>query len=259
MYNWSGLVSIKSFTRIVCASAALSLLLGCSSSAKNEREESSVAAAAPMSAEQCQANGQIVQASTQDDRYVIQQGDSLSVTSYLNSEFNQDVIVRPDGQVAMTLIGNVPAAGKTPQQLADNLNKDYSQELRNPDISVLVKNMPSREVYVEGQVSKPGSFSLDPGMTVLQAVAAAGGLTDQAGKKAVLIRRDACGVAQGIPINLDKAVKSPGEGEDTVLATRDIVVVPRSGIANFDLWVNQYIRQVLPVNPYVAATAPVGF
>ena len=259
MQSWSGLVSIKSFTRTLCISAAISLLFGCSSSAKNEREESSVSATAPMSAEQCETNGQIVRASQQDDRYVIQRGDSLSVTSYLNSEFNQDVIVRPDGQIAMQLIGNVAAAGRTPQQLADDLDKDYSQELRNPDISVLVKNMPSREVYVEGQVSKPGSFQLDPGMTVLQAVAAAGGLTDQAAKKAVVIRRDACGVAQDIPINLDKAFKGSGEGEDTVLATRDIIVVPRSGVANVDLWVNQYIRQVLPVNPYVAATAPMAF
>jgi len=259
MQSWCGLVSMKTFTRTLCVSATISLLFGCSSSVKNEREESSAAATAPMTPEQCEANGQIVQAAAQDDRYVIQRGDSLSVTSYLNSEFNQDVIVRPDGQIAMTLVGNVAAAGRTPQQLADDLDKDYSHELRNPDISVLVKNMPSREVYVEGQVSKPGSFPLDPGMTVLQAVAAAGGLTDQAGKKAVLIRRDACGVAQGMPINLDKAIKTPGEGEDTVLATRDIVVVPRSGIANFDLWVNQYIRQVLPVNPYIAATAPMAF
>jgi protein involved in polysaccharide export with SLBB domain len=212
-----------------------------------------------MSPEQCEANGQIVQAAAQDDRYIIQRGDLLSITSYLNTEFNQDVIVRPDGQVALTLIGGVQAAGLTPQQLADALNKDYSRELRNPDISVLVKDMPSRQIYVEGQVQKPGSFALDTGMTVLQAVAAAGGLTDEAGKKAELIRRDACGTPRAIPIDLKTAVKNPGQGEDMALLTRDIVVVPRSGVANADLWVNQYIRQMLPVNPYVSAAAPLAF
>jgi polysaccharide biosynthesis/export protein len=96
-------------------------------------------------------------------------------------------------------------------------------------------------------------------MTVLQAVAAAGGLSDQAGKKAVLIRRDACGVPQDFPINLDKAVKDSGQGEDMALLSRDILVVPRSGVANLDLWVNQYIRQMLPINPYVSAEAPMAF
>lgn len=212
-----------------------------------------------MSPEQCEANGQIVQASQQDDRYVIQRGDSVSISSYLNTEFNQDATVRPDGQVSLMLVGSVPAAGLTPQQLADELNKDYSSELRNPDISVSLKNMPSREIYVEGEVQKPGGFSLDPGMTLLQAVADAGGLTDSAGNKAMLIRRDACGVARGIPIDLKSATKSPDSGEDVALETRDIVVVPKSTIANLDKWMNQYVRQMMPVNPYIAATAPMGF
>jgi polysaccharide biosynthesis/export protein len=212
-----------------------------------------------MSPEQCAANGQIVQAAQQDDRYVIQRGDQISITSYLNTEFNQDATVRPDGQLSLMLVGSVPAAGLTPQQLADELNKDYSSELRNPDISVSLKNMPSRQIFVEGEVQKPGGFSLDPGMTVLQAVADAGGLTDNAGDKAVLIRRDACGVARGVPINLKSATKSPDSGEDVALETRDIVVVPKSTIANLDKWMNQYVREMLPVNPYVAATAPLAF
>jgi polysaccharide biosynthesis/export protein len=238
---------------------SIAFLSGCSSSAENETAEAGNAHAAAMSPEQCAANGQIVQAAQTDDRYIIQRGDSVSVTSYLNTEFNQDTTVRPDGQVSLMLIGSVPAAGLTPQQLADELNKDYSSELRNPDISVSLKNMPSREVFVEGEVQKPGGFMLDPGMTVLQAVADAGGLTDNAGDKAVLIRRDACGVARGMPINIKSATKSPDSGEDVALETRDIVVVPKSTIANLDKWMNQYVREMLPVNPYVAATAPLAF
>jgi polysaccharide biosynthesis/export protein len=240
----------------LCCSIAV--LSGCSSSASNETAEARGTQTA-MSPEQCAANGQIVQAAQTDDRYIIQRGDSVSITSYLNTEFNQDATVRPDGQVSLMLIGSVPAAGLTPQQLADELNKDYSTELRNPDISVSLKNMPSREIYVEGEVQKPGGFSLDPGMTLLQAVADAGGLTDNAGTKAVLIRRDACGVARGMPIDLKSATKSPDSGEDVALETRDIVVVPKSTIANFDKWMNQYVREMLPVNPYVAATAPLAF
>jgi polysaccharide biosynthesis/export protein len=236
----------------------IAICSGCSSSAQNETAEAGGTQAA-MSPEQCAANGQIVQAAQQDNRYIIQRGDSISITSYLNTEFNQDATVRPDGQVSLMLIGSVPAAGLTPQQLADELNKDYSSELRNPDISVSLKNMPSREIYVEGEVQKPGGFSLDPGMTLLQAVADAGGLTDNAGNKAVLIRRDACGVARGMPIDLKAATKNPDSGEDVALETRDIVVVPKSGIANLDKWMNQYVREMLPVNPYIAADAPLAF
>ncbi len=243
----------------LCCSIAV--LSGCSSSASNETTEADRAsgAQAAMSPEQCAANGQIVQAAQQDDRYVIQRGDQVSITSYLNTEFNQDATVRPDGQISLMLIGSAPAAGLTPQELADELNKDYSSELRNPDISVSLKNMPSREVFVEGEVQKPGGLSLDNGMTVLQAVADAGGLTDNAGNKAVLIRRDACGVARAMPIDLKSATNSPDAGEDLALETRDIVVVPKSTIANLDKWMNQYVREMLPVNPYIAADAPLAF
>lgn len=208
-----------------------------------------------MSAEQCANNGQLMRASAPDGSYVIQPGDQLSISFYLNNEFNQDVTVRPDGKIAMQLIGAVQAAGDTPQQLAQQLNQAYSNELRSPGATVMVKNMPSREVFVQGQVAKPGGFDLQPGMTVYQALAQAGGLTDNAGETAVLVRRDACGVPTMTNISIKAASKGTGSGEeDAFLQPRDMVVVPRSGIANADLWVSQYIRNLLPFQPYLGAT-----
>ena len=114
--------------------------------------------------------------------------------------------------------------------------------------------MPSRQVYVQGQVAKPGAFPLETGMTALQAVSEAGGLTEDANNSAVVIRRDACGTPHPIRINLASASSHPDKGEDIALASRDILVVPRSTISNMDLFIKKYIRDLLPIQPY--ATVP---
>lgn len=226
---------------------------GCSATSKNE--EASGGHATTLTSDQCEENAEIIRASAADNSYLIEPGDDLSIDSYLNPEFSQDVIVRPDGKVSLRLIGAIQASQRSPQQFATDLDKAYSTELRNPDMSVMVKNMPSRQIFVEGQVQKPGGFPLDSGMTALQAIAAAGGLTDNAASQAVLIRRDACGIPAGTSIDITAAIKNPESEQDAVLQSRDIVVVPRSKIANVDLWVSQYIRNVLPVEPYFAATS----
>jgi len=194
--------------------------------------------------------------SAPDGSYLIQPGDQLSVEFYLNPEFNDEVTVRPDGNLTLRIIGDVKAWGLTPTQLADVLDKAYLSELRSPDAVVHVKNMPSRQVYVQGQVSKPGAFALEPGMTAVQAISEAGGLTDEAGSDAVLIRRDLCGQPSGIRVRLAKAMASPERNEDVGLMPRDVIVVPRSTIANIDLFVKQYIQGLLPIPPYMAFPGP---
>ncbi len=239
--------------------AAIALLLiaslaaGCSDTAE-QNETVGARRATAMSPEQCIENGNILRAAERDGSYIIQPGDALTIDFYLNQEFNQDVTVRPDGKVALRLVGSLQASGLTPQRLAQEIDRAYSNELREPGATVVVKNMPSRQVFVDGQVSKPGMFPLEPGMTALQAVAEAGGLTENAGPEAVLIRRDMCGVPTGIPIKLKNAQQNPGGAGDLALQSRDIVVVPRSTISNMDLWVEQYVRNLLPIQPYLSIT-----
>jgi polysaccharide biosynthesis/export protein len=207
--------------------------------------------------EQCMANGEIQQAAAHPDAegYVIQPGDVLSVDFYLNPEFNDEPTVRPDGKVTMRLIGDIQAAGLTPEQFAASLDKAYLTELRSPDAAVHVKSTPNRLVFVQGQVTKPGSFPLEPGMTAIQAVADAGGVTPEAASNAVLIRRDICGQAQGMKIDISDAEGKIGKGEDVGLMPRDILVVPRSKIANIDLFVKHYMQDIMPIPPYLALPA----
>jgi polysaccharide export outer membrane protein len=216
-----------------------------------------------MTAEQCMENKAAFEnaslgANAPDSHgYRIQPGDQLAIDFYLNSEFNDNVTVQPDGRIVMRMVGPMQAAGMSPGQLANQINEAYSKELKNPGATVHVQNMPSRQVFVEGQVSHPGSFVLEPGMTALQAVADAGGLTDEAKPSSVvLIRRDACGRAEGSKLDLASATEDPTNGEDVLLMPHDTLIVPRSKIANVDLFVQQYIRGVLPVQPYLAPPIP---
>ncbi len=211
-----------------------------------------------MNPEQCLANGAHVQGASLDDAgYRIQPGDQLAIDFYLNSEFNDNVSVQPDGRIVLRLVGPLQAAGLSSGQLSTEINQAYSKELKNPSATVHVQNMPSRQVFVEGQVNHPGSFSLQPGMTASQAIANAGGQTDDAElSNVVLIRRDACGHADGSKIDLASATTTPDKGEDVMLMPHDTIVVPRSRIANMDLWVKQYIRDMLPVQPYLSPTIP---
>jgi polysaccharide biosynthesis/export protein len=238
----------------LCLAAGVS---GCSAGA-NDATRGDAAPAQPsstkLSPEQCVAGGEIQQAAVRndDEGYVIQPGDVLSVDFYLNPEFNDEPIVRPDGKVTLRLVGDIQAAGLTPSQFAARLDKAYLSELRSPDAAVHVKSTPNRLVFVQGQVTKPGSFALEPGMTALQAVADAGGVTPEAAVNAVLIRRDICGQPHGINVDISNAEGKLSNGEDVALMPRDILVIPRSKIANVDLFVKQYIQGILPIPPYLA-------
>jgi len=191
-----------------------------------------------------------------DGSYLIQPGDDLAISFYLNPEFNQDVVVRPDGGVSLQIVGTVRAVGLTPQQLADYLDTDYLRELRQPGVTVTVKNMPSRLIFVEGEVNHPGAFPADAGLTAMQAVAEAGGFTPDASRNVVLLRRDACGELSRSKIDLASATSTSADSDDQVLQSRDVMVVTPSAIANADQFVDHYLRRLLPVQPYVAATTP---
>jgi polysaccharide export outer membrane protein len=185
--------------------------------------------------------------------YRIEPADQLSIGFYLNPEFNQVLTVRPDGYISMPAVGNVHVEGLTPKQVETNLDLLYSQELRDPKATVQVDKSPGQVVYVQGQVGKPGAVPLAPGMTAVQAIAASGGLTDAAGpSNVVLVRRDACGTAHGQRLRLDRVMNQKDNEEDIALLPADVVIVPRSGIAQFDLNIKQYVRDAMPVETFIA-------
>ena len=185
--------------------------------------------------------------------YRIQPNDQLDVSFYLSPELHQNLTVRPDGDISIPIAGNVHAQGLTPGQLEKSLDQLYSLELRDPKSTVRIDKSPWQVVYVEGQVAKPGAVPLQPGMTAIQAIAASGGLTDAAGaSKVVLIRRDACGNPHGEKLQLDQVLNQKNNEEDVALLPADLLIVPRSGIAQFDLNIKQYVRDAMPLETVLA-------
>jgi protein involved in polysaccharide export with SLBB domain len=180
--------------------------------------------------------------------YVIGGNDVLVVNFQYNPDFNQTLTVQPDGRIKLPMIGSVMAGGQTPTGLAAQLARDYNPYLQRPDISVIVQTTGSQQAFIGGEVVKAGMVALQPGMTISSALIAAGGLKDSAeATRVVLLRRNQNGAEQAYNVNVASAMNGSDLAQDIVLQTQDIVVAPKSGIANVNLFVLQYVRNNLPI------------
>ena len=121
--------------------------------------------------------------------YLLGPGDSVDVTVYGQADLSQTVTIKPDGMIALPLVGEVKAAGRTTAQLEQDLAKVYLKYLKAPAVSVKVSQFRTTRIYVLGQVAHPGQYELKPSAGILELLAAAGGTTTRADlAKAVLIR-----------------------------------------------------------------------
>lgn len=179
--------------------------------------------------------------------YLIHPGDQLDVKFFYNPELNETVTVRPDGRIALQLIGEIDAAGKSAARLTALLIERYATQIKAPEITVLLRTFSAEKVYVDGEVTRAGLVQLTEPMTVLQAISQAGGakLDTARMEEVILIRKTDQGSAT-TTLNLAQALDGSDPKQDLKLRPYDIVFVPRTAIANVDLWVDQYIRRVLP-------------
>ncbi len=182
--------------------------------------------------------------------YRVQVGDELGIRLYLTPELNEDVTVRPDGRISTQLAEAVSAAGRTPEQVAASLRDAYGRELKDPRLTVEVKQASPVRVYVAGEVAAPGEFaSAGPPPTLLQAVARAGGVRVTGDTSRVIIVRRGLGDRPLLlATRYGDALAGRDAAADVALQPFDIVVVPRSSVAEAYVWVNQHIQQFLPVS-----------
>jgi len=180
--------------------------------------------------------------------YRIQSGDLLDIKFFYHAGLNESVTVRPDGRISLQIVKEIVAAGLTPAQLTDLLTKKYSVQLQNPDVTVIVRSFSSQKVYVDGEVTRAGEVNLVGSMTALQAVSKAGGMKETARpSEVILVRRVEGGKILTTKLNLEEAIYGTDRGQDILLMPYDIVFVPRSVIANVNVWIDQYIRKNIPV------------
>jgi polysaccharide export outer membrane protein len=157
--------------------------------------------------------------------YIIGAEDTLQVTVWKEPTLSGTIPVRPDGMISLVLVGDLAAAGKTPMQLSDDITVKLKKYIQDPNVSVLVMGVNSQKIFLVGEVGHVGPIMMTAGMTPLQAIAAAGGLTPYANAKKIYILRGEAGKQQKIPFNYKQALKGE-EAQSVALKPGDTIVVP---------------------------------
>ncbi len=182
--------------------------------------------------------------------YRIQVGDVLQIRLLLNPELNEDVTVRPDGRISTTVAPDEVAAGRTVPQLSAALRRDYSSQLQNPHLTVVLRSFAPTRIFVGGEVANPGEFiSVGPAPTLAEAISRAGGLRLSGDDNAVfIIRRGPGNRPEFLSTRFDAVEHARDANADVTLAPYDVVYVPRTGIAEVYRYFNQYVQQFVPIS-----------
>ena len=155
-----------------------------------------------------------------DQDYKLGPGDKLRIEVYREPQLSQALQVRPDGKVTLPLVGDVIAAGRTPIELRDSISGSLKEYVTNPVVTVIVQEAVAAQVYVIGEVSQAGTQVMQGPLTVLQALAQAGGLKEFAKKGSIHVLRG----TQKIPFDYKDAVN--GRLAPMYLQPGDTIVVP---------------------------------
>jgi polysaccharide export outer membrane protein len=196
--------------------ACLAALTGCAASTAAQPTPTAPAASTQATAEQAQT----------PPGYIIGPDDVLGIVFWELPNHGGDVVVRPDGQITLPLLNDVRAAGLTPDQLRESIAAASAKYIRDPNVSVVVKQINSRKVYVTGQVNKPGTYSLTSPTTVLQVLALAGGVGDFAKKDKIVVMRTEGGQTRSYKFNYKDVIEGKKLEQNIVLKPGDTVVVP---------------------------------
>jgi len=158
--------------------------------------------------------------------YVIGSDDILGIVFWKDKDMSADVQVRPDGRIALPLINEVVAAGLTPEQLREKLTQESTKFMEDASITVVVRQINSRRVFIVGEVSKPGPYSLTSSITVMQLIAIAGGLKEYANGKKIVIMRTEGGRPLTLKFNYRDVASGKNINQNVQLKPGDTVIVP---------------------------------
>lgn len=158
--------------------------------------------------------------------YTIGEQDVLDIDVWKEKEISETVVVRPDGKIAIPLVNEIYVVGMTPLQLQQVLTERLEPFVTVPQVTVSVREIHSRKVYVTGQVAHPGVMHINSTTTVYEILAEAGGLKDFAKRKKIYVLRKTQGKEVRLPFNYDAFIKGRPGGQDFVLQPGDSIVVP---------------------------------
>lgn len=179
--------------------------------------------------------------------YRVGVGDKLQIRYLRTPEMNDDVTVAPDGSITSRAAGRMVVADETVIEVTDQVRVRAQRWLRDPDVTVIPVDTPSSRIYVGGAVNRPGPFPMGGRIGVFEAVVLAGGFTPEARvPEIVLIRRGKDDRPMLRTVDIKAFLDTGSTANDVPLAAGDIIFVPRSKIAEVDLWVDQFINRVIP-------------
>ncbi len=160
-------------------------------------------------------------------------GDEVEITVYRQSDLNRKLQIPPDGRIFYPLVGEIPVAGLSVTRLRDTITEGLAQYIKDPQVSVAVTALRSERVFVLGEVQRPGVFTLESRMSVVEAVTRAGGFTLDAKWTEVLLIRNMQERAQVVAVlNLKEALKEGDVSQNISLQNGDVLYIPSVAIAD---------------------------
>jgi polysaccharide biosynthesis/export protein len=163
-------------------------------------------------------------ASQAGPEYVIGPEDALHIAVWREADLTASLPVRPDGKISLPLLDDVQAAGLTPKQLAESITEKLKKYVADPRVTVVVTQINSKRIFINGEVLHPGPMPMLPSMTVMQALSSAG-LNQFAKIKGIYVLRTENGKQQKLPVNYKKLLKGEIE-QNYPLQPGDTIVVP---------------------------------
>jgi polysaccharide export outer membrane protein len=163
--------------------------------------------------------------------YIIGAGDSVSIFVWRNPELSSGVTVRPDGKITTPLIEDVPASGKTPTQLARDMEKELSVYVKNPVVTVMVSGFIgpySEQIRVVGQATNPQALPYRDQMTLLDLIIAVGGLTEFAAGNRSIVVRLVDGEWKQFGVRIDDLINDADISANAYMLPGDILIIPES-------------------------------
>ncbi|MBA3065733.1 polysaccharide export protein [bacterium] len=182
-----------------------------------------------------------VEAADANEDYRLQAGDDIEIFVWQNPDISRTLTIENNGEISYILMENIKAAGLTREELAAKITEKLSSYIETPKVSVIVKKFIRRQVYIIGQINKPGTYPLKKDMRLLELIALSGSFSDTANEnKLEIIRGDKI-----IKINAGTIMRR--EKDDMILEAGDIINVPRTALSN----TNVAIRQISPLLTFI--------
>ncbi|WP_339738799.1 polysaccharide biosynthesis/export family protein [uncultured Maricaulis sp.] len=184
-----------------------------------------------------------------DPEYRFFPGDSVDVTVHSAPELSSTAEIGPDGRINLPLLANVMVANKTDYEIASVIADAYARNvLVSPIVEVRRATLGPQNIIVGGEVNSPGLIALPSPIGALEAVMLAGGFRDTASRQVAILRRGAGGGLMLRTVNLRDALRGRDGADALQLRRNDIVFVPRTTVAEINVFIEQYVNSILPLD-----------